>query len=496
VSDFSLGIDVGSSSIKAALLETSTGKVLGTSTSPEREMSISAPQPGWAEQDPDEWWSRIVSACGSLIRTFPHEMQGVKTVGLSYQEHGLVLTDSDGKVLRPSIIWCDGRAVSVGEELFHHIGTERCFSRLANSPGNFTASKLAWVYRYEPEVLKRARKILLPGDYIAYRMTGEAATTRPGLSEGILYDYSSDEPATFVMDAIGADQALLPRLVETFGPQGNVTASTAAELGISPNAIVSYRAGDQHSNALGLSVLSAGQAAVTAGTSGVIYAVTDRVPIDRSHRVNTFLHVNHSLQNPRYSVVMCVNGAAISYRWMRDLLGRFGNPSYPSLNQAADEAFDDAGDLFFYPFGNGAERTLGNRNAGASFVGIDFNRHSSSDILWAVLTGVAFAMRFGATVLSDIGVSLRDLKAGNANLFLYDRFARMFASTMGLPIELYESEPAAAAARGAAYGDGTYGTLEEALSFVQRTQTVDPDVVRAGYWNERYETWVARMGTT
>ncbi len=490
---YSLGIDVGSSSIKAALLDTGTGSILGTASAPKREMAIASPEPGWAEQDPDEWWRHIVSACSELRSSFPEQLKWVGSIGISYQEHGLILVDRDGEVLRPSIIWCDGRAVPLGQQLFDRIGHDESFSRLANSPGNFTASKVAWVKQYEPRIIDRAARMLLPGDYIAYRMTGETATTRPGLSEGVLYDYVSDEPAMFVLDTIGIAHSILPAVVETFGAQGTVTASTATELGVSPGAVVSFRAGDQHSNALGLNVLSPGQAAVTAGTSGVVYAVTDTVPVDTSQRVNTFLHVNHTKDAPRYGVVMCVNGAAISYRWIRDLLGTFGNVTYPELNRAATEARDDTGDLMFFPFGNGAERTLGNRNAGASLVGIDFNRHSLPDVLWGILSGVAFAMRYGTGVFSDIGLTVRDLKAGNANLFLNRQFARMFATTMGMPIELYESEPATAAARGAAYGAGVYGTIDEALSFVHCTRTVEPDTTMIEYWNERFETWKTRM---
>ena len=490
---FSLGIDVGSSSIKTALLDTASGAILATAAAPQPEMSIAAPRPGWAEQDPERWWRHIVTACAELAASFPAQMQRVGSIGLSYQEHGLVLIDSAGAVLRPAIIWCDGRAVGQGQALFDRIGHAVSFDRLANSPGNFTASRVAWVKHHQPEIIERTATMLLPGEYLAFRMTGEAVTTRPGLSEAILYDYRSDTPALFVLDAIGIDRSLVPPVVETFGARRTVTPQAAAELGVAPRAVVSYLAGDQHSNAFGLHVLSAGQAAVTSGTSGVVYAVTDRVPIDRSGRVNTFLHVNHSADAPRYGVVMCVNGAAIGYRWVRDLLGRFGDVGYPELNAVAAGAYGRANDLLFYPFGNGAERTLGNRNVGASLVGIDYNRHGLPEVLWAILSGVAFAMRYGSDVVSAIGVTVRDVKAGCANLFLNRHFTQLCATIMGLPIELYESEPAGAAARGAAYGAGVYRSIDEALAPVRCRQTVAPDTANIPYWNEQFERWKVRI---
>lgn len=495
----SLGIDVGSSSVKVALLDGTSGEVVGTATSPEREMSITAVQPGWAEQDPEVWWRHIVLACQFLQRDFPIHMKQVVSIGLSYQEHGLVLVGKDGRVLRNAIIWCDGRAVDQGRELFEQIGNTRCFERLANSPGNFTASRIAWVNQFEPTHIEKAYRVLLPGDYIAYRMTGEARTTKPGLSEGMLYDYSTNSLASFVLDSIGVDSALIPPLVETFGIQGRVTPSVAEELGVSPKTVVAFRAGDQHSNSFGLKVLSARQAAVTAGTSGVVYAVSDKLPVDQSQKVNTFLHVNHKDDAPRYSVVMCVNGAAISYRWIRDILGSIGDVDYRGLNAVVSKAaqnmnMDGSGNgIMFFPYGNGPERTLGNTGGGAALVGLDYNRHTLADVLWAILSGVTFAMRYGFDVLANIGLPVDDVKAGNANLFLNNDFAQVFATTMGTPIELYNSDPAIGAARGAALGVGIYNSIDEALTCVRSERVMEPDTATREQWTTSYQTWKTAM---
>jgi len=349
-----IGYDVGSSSIKATLIDVDTGKALASATSPAEEMPIAAPKPGWAEQHPDLWWENVVAATATIRRN--HDLSNVAAIGISYQMHGLVAVDAKGVVLRPAIIWCDSRAVEVGNRAFEKLGPEKCLSRLLNSPGNFTASKLRWVKENEPEVFRRIGKIMLPGDYIAYRMTGAIRTTPSGLSEGILWDFRDDAPAAFVLEHYEVPQRLLPQIVPTFAKQGGLTAQAASTLGMKAGTPVAYRAGDQPNNALSLNVLEPGEIAATAGTSGVVYAVADRADYDRKSRVNTFVHVSHATGRPRYGILLCLNGAGILYSWLRHnaMVGRSEKLAYNDMDAFAASAPVGSDGLSILPFGNGA----------------------------------------------------------------------------------------------------------------------------------------------
>ena len=407
-----LGFDVGSSFIKAALVDARTGALEASASSPAAELSIAAPRPGWAEQDPEIWWENIVAAARQIRQKAGRAFEAVSAIGISYQMHGLVLVDGAGKVLRPSIIWCDSRAVETGEKAFQRIGAEVCLSRLLNSPGNFTASKLAWVRENEPAVFAKAVKAMLPGDYIALRMTGEIRTTPSGLSEGILWDFQKGGTADIVLDAYGLSPDILPEVVPTFSVQGGLTAAAASALGLKKGTPVSYRAGDQPNNAFSLNVLDPGEAATTAGTSGVVYGVAGKPTHDPRSRVNTFVHVTHTPQSPRYGVLLCLNGTGILYRWIRaNLMGTGAAPSYEELNRAAAGVPVGCDGLVILPYGNGAERTLENRNPGAGISGLDFNRHGCAHLLRAAQEGILFALQHGLEIMQGMGIGIRTVRA-------------------------------------------------------------------------------------
>ena len=385
-----LGFDVGSSSVKAALLDGERGEVLARAFSPEKEMEISAPRPGWAEQAPERWWEHVRRAAALLRAQAPGALAAVKAVGVSYQMHGLVLVDRNGAVLRPAVIWCDSRAVETGEAAARALGERTCLERLLNLPGNFTASKLRWVKEHEPRIWDKVHKAMLPGDYVAFRMTGEIRTTPSGLSEGVLWDFRDEEPAQLLLDHYDIPLEMLPDRVPTFSEQGILTASAAEALGLSAGIPVAYRAGDQPNNAFSLNVLDSGEAAATAGTSGVVYGVAGRAAFDPASRVNVFLHVNHEAHDPRYGVLLCVNGSGILNRWMRDLLSSGGAAvDYGRMNTLAETAPPGAGGLRVIPFGNGAERTLENRNPGAAVLNLNFNVHGTAHLLRAAQEGIA-----------------------------------------------------------------------------------------------------------
>jgi xylulokinase len=497
---FLLGFDVGSSSIKAALLSAESGKAVAACSSPETELAIAAPRPGWAEQAPQLWWDHAVAAMRLLKRSAGKELEAVCAIGISYQMHGLVVIDSAGHVLRPSIIWCDSRAVDLGVTAFKGIGEKTCLARLLNSPGNFTASKLSWVKENEPHVFSRVNTYLLPGDWLAYRMTGEACTTPSGLSEAVLWDFGKGGVAEIVLDWYGIPHDLVPEVRPTFSVQGELTDKAAHELGLRKGIPVSYRAGDQPNNAFSLNVLDPGEAATTAGTSGVVYGVASMPASDPLSRVNTFVHVSHTPETPRYGVLLCLNGTGILNRWMKHVLSGDGRAvSYERMNAIAAEAPVGADGLSILPFGNGAERTLENRTLGGSFAGIDFNRHGIPHLLRASQEGIVFALQHGLSIMKNMGVQARTVRAGNANMFLSPLFREAFSTVTGARVELYNTDGAQGAARGAGVGAGFYRSPKDAFVGLTSVMTVEPDLTKIDAYREacgRWEQLLSRFEST
>ena len=493
---FFLGCDVGSSSVKVSLLEGDTGTVVAHATSPAgQEMPIDAPRPGWAEQAPEMWWQHLKKATASVMTTSQAGPEDIGAIGISYQMHGLVLIDGEDKVLRPAIIWCDSRAVETGERAFRKIGEERALQHLLNSPGNFTAAKLAWVKEHEPEIYAKARKFLLPGDYIALRMTGETTTTIPGLSEGIFWDFRENDISPLVTDTFGFDLNLFPTVVPTFGKQGILTAAAARELGLRAGIPVTYRAGDQPNNAFSLNVLEPGEVAATAGTSGVVYGVSDRADYDPLSRVNTFVHVNHQPPQNRYGVLLCINGTGILNAWLRRNLFS-GSVSYEEMNEQALAVPPGAEGLTVLPFGNGAERILSNRDPGALFHGMQFNVHSRAHLLRAAQEGIAFSFRYGLEIMKKTGVDTQVMRAGHANMFLSPLFAGVLATVADTQIELYDTDGSQGAALGAALGAGFYKTPAECFRSLTKKEVILPDPSLRDAYEQAYGKWLEILERT
>jgi len=484
---YTIGYDVGSSSVKAALLELGSGRIVGSAASPEVELEIVSPRSGFAEQKPETWWEHIKIATAKLMSGSSVDKADVKAVGISYQMHGLVLVDRNLEVLRPAIIWCDSRAVDIGDRAAEKIGRHKCLERLLNSPGNFTASKLKWVKDNEPDIYSRIYKAMLPGDYISMKMTGDIYTTRSGLSEAILWDFKAGRRADIVLDCFGIDGELLPDVVETFGDQGRLSSKAASELGLAAGTVVSYRGGDQPNNALSLGVLSPGEVAATAGTSGVVCGVTDLCNYDAQSRVNTFVHVNHTQAEPRYSVLLCVNGTGILNSWLKH---NVSGMDYPAMNDLAGRVRIGSDGLVVLPYGNGAERTLGNRNIGASVHGLDFNVHRREHLLRAGQEGIVFALNYGLQIMRDMGIDIKKARAGNANMFLSPIFSQAFACLSGATVELYNTDGSGGAARGAGIGAGMYAGFDEAFAGLKTTKTIEPDEKLAKEYAAAYNKWL------
>lgn len=489
---FLLGYDIGSSSVKASLVNAETGKIVASDFYPKTEAEIMAVKPGWAEQRPEQWWDCLKNVTASILSESRVNPGEIKAIGISYQMHGLVLVDKDHKALRPAIIWCDSRAVPYGEKAFAEIGDEKCLSHLLNSPGNFTAAKLAWVKENEPEVFEKIYKIMLPGDYIAMRLTDRICTTVSGLSEGIFWDFKENRVADFLLEYFGFDADVIPEIVPTFSIQGRVTTAVATELGLAEGTPVTYRAGDQPNNALSLNVFNPGEIASTAGTSGVVYGVNGEVNYDKLSRVNTFAHVNHTDNEPRLGILACINGTGILNSWVKRNVAPEGI-SYAEMNDVAAQAPIGSAGVSIIPFGNGAERVLQNREVGCSVHGVNFLTHGKSHIIRAAQEGIVFSFMYCMEIMQALGMDLRTIRAGHANMFLSPLFRNTLAGVSGATIELYNTDGSVGAAKGAGMGVGIYSDNNEAFASLEKIEIIEPVVADEAAYHDAYELWKSRL---
>ncbi len=484
-----MGYDIGSSSIKATLLNPEDGSVAASATSPKKELPMKAVRPGWAEQDPAIWWDHVKAATAEIRETLSVSRLEVAAIGISYQMHGLVIVDREQRPLRDAIIWCDSRAVEFGQQAFEAIGPEVCLERLLNSPGNFTASKLKWVKENEPDNFAQVHKMMLPGDYIAMKLTGEIRTTPSSLSEGILWDYKEQDVASVVLEHYGFDRSVVPDVVQIFAPQGEISPAAADELGLATGAVVAYRSGDQPNNALSLNVLEPGEIAATAGTSGVVYGIDANGNYDPLSRVNTFVHVNHQQKRPRYGVLLCVNGTGILNSWLKHNV-MANDQDYPQMNELAAQTPPGANGLVVLPYGNGAERTLSNRDIGASLHGLNLNIHHRGHLLRAGQEGIVFSLNYGLDIMREMGIEINTVRAGYANMFLSPLFASAFATLTDSTVELYNTDGSQGAARGAGLGAGIYKDTASMFAGLTSDKTIEPDKNDAPAYREAYEKWL------
>ena len=491
---YTIGYDIGSSSVKAALVEASTGKVLARVQAPAEEMSMDAPQAGWAEQDPEAWYRYVIQTTQDLLARTQVPADAIKAVGIGYQMHGLVLVDDKHEVVRPSIIWCDGRAVETGERAFNGIGAETCLGHCLNSPGNFTAAKLKWVADHEPENYARTAHAMLPGDYIALRLSGEPTTTITGLSEGVMWDFKENTQADLVLEEMQLDADKLCRRVPAVGLQGKVSDKAAAETGLVAGTIVGYRAGDQPNNAMSLNVIKPGEVAATAGTSGVVYGVTDRLAYDPGQRVNSFAHVNHSEDDTRIGILLCINGTGIAHRWIRQQVCSPGT-TYENMETLAAEVPIGSDGLHFLPFGNGPERMLQNREVGARLLGMDFNRHTRAHLVRAGIEGVAFSFVYGMRIMKELGVELSTIRVGNDNMFQSHLFATTISTLTGATIEIHNTNGAVGAALASGVAAGLRPDLPSAVGEQEVLGRVTPRPDDLPALERAYAKWEKALQT-
>ncbi|HIZ32449.1 MAG TPA: carbohydrate kinase [Candidatus Bacteroides merdigallinarum] len=483
-----LGYDIGSSSVKASLVNAETGKCVASAFYPKTEAPIIAVRQGWAEQDPQMWWDNLKLATQAVLSESGADARDIKAIGISYQMHGLVCVDKDQRVLRPAIIWCDSRAVSYGQQAFEALGKDMCLGHLLNSPGNFTASKLKWVKENEPDIFARIYKVMLPGDYIAMRLSGEICTTVSGLSEGMFWDFRENRVARFLMDYYGFDESILADVRPTFAEQGRVSAKVAQELGLPAGVPITYRAGDQPNNALSLNVFNPGEIASTAGTSGVVYGVNGSVNYDPKSRVNTFAHVNHTTSQTRLGVLLCINGTGILNSWIKRNVAPAGI-SYNDMNDLAAQAPIGSAGVSILPFGNGAERVLEDRETGCSIHGVNFNVHDRRHLIRAAQEGIVFSFKYGIEVMEEMGMTVKKIHAGHANMFLSPIFRQTLAGVTGATIELYDTDGSVGAAKGAGIGAGIYRDNTEAFATLEKLEVIEPIEADRQAYVDAYARW-------
>ncbi|WP_437918612.1 xylulokinase [Sphingobacterium sp. LRF_L2] len=484
-----LGIDLGTSSIKVSVVDAQTKKRIVAVQYPETEAEILSVQQGWAEQDPDKWWSFTKTAIKKANSFGLYDPKDIVAIGVAYQMHGLVLVGADKRPLRNAIIWCDSRAVEIGKAAMEELQNTDFLTTHLNAPGNFTASKLAWVKRNEPEIYAKIFKFMLPGDYLGMCLTGEINSNVSSISEGILWNFKENNLSKTLLSQYGIDSALVPDIFPVFSNYGTIQRNIADELGLSPQVIVSYKAGDQPNNALSLNVFEAGEVAATAGTSGVIYAVTDQLAYDKQSRVNTFAHVNHKPSQNNLGVLLCINGTGIQNSWIKRMTASAYD--YSQINEQAAAIPIGAEGIFVLPFGNGAERMLNDKMVHAHIEGLDFVRHGQAHLWRAAQEGISFAFRYGLDILKENGIYPQVIKAGNANLFLSSVFQESFAGVTNVPVELYDNDGSVGAALGAGLGANLFSEREEAFSGLTRKKVIEP--LHLERYDELYENWKKKL---
>lgn len=481
-----IGYDIGSSFVKAALVSIDTGKPIARVSIPEAEIPMEAQKLGWAEQDPNLWWKYLCEATQKLLYEAKINSDQITSIGLSYQMHGLVVVDREINALRKSIIWCDSRAIPYGEKAFEKLGKTYCQGHLLNSPGNFTASKLAWVIENEPELYQKVHKLMLPGDFLVAKLTDDIQTTITGLSEGIFWDFKNDQPSQALFDYYQMDQSLVPEVVDNFTVQATVSSAGAQATGLKEGTPITYRAGDQPNNAYTLGARNTGDVVATGGTSGVVYALTDQLSGEELTKVNTFAHVDYQPQKKIFGKLLNLNGAGIQYRWLHQLMGNIG---YEELNSKAAKVPIGSNGLQVFPFGNGAERMLDNKIVNGHISKINFNIHDNDHMVRATLEGIAFAMIYGIEILKKDGVIIENLKVGNDNLFLSDVFSKTITDTLGISIQMLEATGAEGAAKASISGlNGTQNNDN-----INITKIIEPNQLSQDECKTSFEKWKTQL---
>jgi xylulokinase len=484
-----LGIDVGTGGTRAVLLD-EAGKVVASATS--EHAPISAPQIGWAEQDPRDWWRATCSAtkeCLQLARVSADEIAGV---GLTGQMHGMVLLDAAGEVLRPAIIWCDQRTEAQGRAITEKIGARRLIELTANPAlTNFTLTKIWWVQQHEPQIWSRVHSLLLPKDYARFRLTRARACDVADASGTLLFDVAHRRWSAPMAEISNVRPEILPQIFESPEISGRISEEGSRATGLRVGTPVVAGAGDQAAGAVGMGIVRPGAVSATIGTSGVVFAATATPTMDPQGRIHTFCHAVPG----RWHVMGVTQSAGFSLSWFRDTLctGRDGNRvSYDQLTAEAAGTKPGGDGLLWLPYLMGERTPHLDPDARGAFVGLTA-QHTRGHLVRAILEGVAFSLRDSLTIFCELKLPIESIRLGGGGA-RGTLWRQIQADVYGMPVEILEAEEGAAYGAGllAGVGVGVWSSVESACdTAVKVAQVVEPDPARVAIMNRRYQQYRA-----
>jgi xylulokinase len=458
-----LGIDVGTSGTRAVIVG-DDGAVLASGT--EEHANFASPQPGWAEQDPRDWWRAAALAVQKALKASGLKADSVAAVGFSGQMHGAVLLDEKDEVIRPALIWCDQRTEAQSRELERTFGLDRLIQLTSNPPlTNFTLTKLLWVREHEPESWQRVRKIMLPKDYVRLRLTGESAIDVADASGTLMLDVAHRTWSLEVLSKTGIDLNLLPKLFESQEVCGRLSGAGATATGLCVGTQVVAGAGDQAAGAVGMGITRAGVVSATIGTSGVVFAATDRPSLDPKGRLHTFCHAIPG----RWHVMGVTQAAGLSLRWLRDRIGAGaddGREPYERMSAEAAAAPAGSEGAFWAPYLMGERTPHLDPSARAAFVGLSAS-HTRAHLIRAVLEGVAYSLKDTFSIFGEIHVPVERIRLGGGGA-RSPLWQQIQADVYGHEVEILKAEEGAAygAAILAGVGSGCWKSVDEACDAV------------------------------
>ena len=493
MNEYVLGVDLGTSGTKTVLFD-KQGQAIASAS---REYPLDQPRNGWAEQDPECWWQAARETIRQVIGESGVAPAQIRGLGISGQMHGLVLLDENGQVLRKAILWCDGRTQQECDEITRIVGRERLIRITANPAlTGFTAGKILWVRRHEPEIWKQVRHILLPKDYVRFRLTGEYGSEMSDASGTNLLDVPRRCWSGAMLDALDLDATLLPPLMESSDAAGTVTSRAAEETGLQPGTVVAAGAGDNAAAAVGTGVVTAGKAFATIGTSGVVFAHADQVQIDPKGRVHTFC----AAVPGAYTVMSCTLAAGLSLKWFRDQFcqaecqtaAQMGEDPYTLMSQEAAQSPIGANRLVYLPYLMGERSPLLDADARGAFIGLS-GIHARRDLLRAVMEGVTYSMRQNLEVLRGMGIAPAEMRAcgGGARSPFW---RQMMADVFALPVRTVKNTegPALGAAILGGVAAGMYADIPSACAALIRENASQlPDVQRHVDYEKYYDLYVS-----
>ncbi len=471
-----VGVDLGTSSVKLVLME-ENGEIKNIVA---KEYPLYFPKPGWSEQKPEDWWEQFVLGMKELLAGVDH----TKVDGISFggQMHGLVVLDDQDQVLRPAILWNDGRTQEECDYLNIKVGREKISSYTANMAlTGFTAPKLLWVKKHEPEIFAKIAKIMLPKDYLAYRLSGVHCTDVSDASGMLLFDVKNKCWSKEMLEIVGIRKEQLAKIFESYEVVGTLTEAAAKELDLPQGVRVIAGAGDNAAGAVGTGTLSHGMCSVSLGTSGTVFIATDKFAVDDANAMHSFAHANG-----KYHFLGCMLSAASANKWWMDEI--IGTKDYPKEQEGITALGDNQ--VFFLPYLMGERTPHNNPNARGTFVGMTMDT-TRADMTQAVLEGVTFALRDALEIARSFGVKIERvrLNGGGAKSPLW---CRIVANIMDVKVDKINSAegPGFGAAILAAVGCGKYASVEEAAEkLIKVVETTDQDAALVAKYEEKYKTF-------